>query len=310
MIDIENIATDGISDLLGRYTNTIDNALDFYFSKADSKYQRLFDSMRYSIFSGGKRIRPSLTMMFCKLFGGNETSAVPYASAVEIIHTYSLIHDDLPCMDDDDIRRGVPTNHRKFGETTALLSGDTLLTYAFEVCALNPHVSDKSIKRAVCALSSGAGAFGMAGGQMLDFIHSGIFEPEKSGSDISFEDIKYMHELKTGALIKTASLLGYYAACDDCDMNVINDIEIYSHNIGFAFQIKDDILDATGSDEFGKPPGSDVKNGKTTVLSFMDINEAKKLAERLTTEAIEVICKYPDSDELIALAVYLLKRKK
>lgn len=310
MMNIKNISVNEISEALSGYTNIIDEAFKQYFSETDIRYIQLFDSMRYSIFSGGKRIRPAITLMFSRLFGGTDEKAVPYACAVEMIHTYSLIHDDLPCMDNDDIRRGKPSNHKQFGEATALLSGDTLLTYAFEVCASNPYVSDKSIRNAVRALSSGAGAFGMTGGQMIDLMYSGTDEQVKAKKDFSFDDLEYMHRLKTGALIKTAALLGYYAACDDHDEKIINDITAYAYNIGLAFQIEDDILDVEGSDEFGKPAGSDEKNGKITVLSYMSIDEARKLAEKLTCEAVEAVSGYQGNDELSSLAVYLLTRKK
>ena len=295
-----------ISALLDKYAQMAHGEIEKRLAKTDARYEILFDSMKYSAMSGGKRIRPALTLMFADMFGGADShvKVLPYAAAVEMIHTYSLIHDDLPCMDNDDLRRGLPTNHVKFGEAAALLAGDTLLTYAFEVCASNDSVSDKSVRNAVTELSSGAGAFGMAGGQMIDLINSG---GEKL---IALDELKYLHKLKTGALIKAASLLGYYAVCDDAAPEVISDIASYAYNIGLAFQIKDDILDVEGSAEFGKPIGSDARNGKMTILSYMSIAEAKEAAEKLTLEAIETMSKYEGSEAVCALAVYLLERRK
>ena len=203
------------------------------------------------------------------------------------------------------MRRGKPTSHKVFGEAEALLAGDALLTYAFEVAAQNEYATDKSIRLATLALAKCAGFSGMAGGQMIDL---------SSGEHIkSFDELMNMHSLKTGALIRCAMLLGYFAACDSPDNEVIKDLEMYATNLGIAFQIRDDILDRISSNEaLGKPVGSDDKNGKSTSLSFMSVDEAQSLVEKMTKEAIasiEMYCKNR-SNSLIDLAEYMVGRKK
>ena len=269
----------------------------------------LVPSMAYSLLSGGKRIRPFMVIESYRLFAKefDIKKVLPFACALEMIHTYSLIHDDLPCMDNDDFRRGKPTNHKVYGEAVALLAGDTLLTYAFEVLSSNKFVSDKSIRFATLALSKCAGFSGMAGGQMIDL---------RSQSNIkSFEELKLMHSLKTGALIRCAMLLGYFAACDTPNEDTIKDIESYATDIGIAFQVRDDILDEiSDSQTLGKPVGSDIKNGKTTSLTFMSIEKAQEVVDSLTSKAIDTIEKYYDSHQkmcsLVELAKYMVGRDK
>lgn len=267
----------------------------------------LEEPMRYSLLSQGKRLRPFIVLETYKLFSSNSEinleKALPFACALEMIHTYSLIHDDLPCMDNDDYRRGRPTNHKVYGDANALLAGDSLLTYAFYLLASNSLVSDKCVRYAVNALSECSGFSGMAGGQMIDI----------NAKVNSFDDLKKMHELKTGALIKCAVLLGYFASCDTpCD-DVMADLTKFATNIGIAFQIRDDILDKIADEEtLGKPVGSDEKNNKMTSLSYMSIDEAQKNVDALTLEAISIIEKYSNSKEnsLSALAKYLVNREK
>ena len=291
-------------ELLQANCAVIEDKLKEYITDKDDN--GLGKVMAYSLLSGGKRIRPFITIEAFRLFSNDDIKKVlPFACALEMIHAYSLIHDDLPCMDNDDMRRGKPTSHIVFGEAEALLAGDTLLTYAFEVLGSNQYVSDKSIRLATVALSKCAGFSGMAGGQMID-LRSG----EKIGS---FEELKRMHSLKTGALIRCAMLLGYFAACDEPDSEVINDIESYAINLGIAFQIRDDILDKiANSDELGKPVGSDSKNGKSTSLSFMSIDTAQGYVDRFTGEAISIIEKYYNGTKrpLIDLAKYMVGRNK
>lgn len=289
------------SELILR-TNKVSDELKRYLTPEDIRYDRLYNAMRYSALAGGKRIRPFLTLSFCEMLGGTEEAAMPYACAIEMIHTYSLIHDDLPCMDNDDMRRGKPTSHKVFGETLALLAGDTLLTDAFCICASNPYVSATSAKNAVVYLSDAAGGRGMAGGQMIDTTSDGKIK--------SLSDLEHMYRLKTGALIAAASVLGVYAA-PDVTTTVVQDAEEYSYNIGLAFQIQDDILDVIGNaEEFGKPIGSDQKNRKMTMLSFMSLYDAQKKAATLTEQAIASIEKYDKNNTLVNLANYLVKRKK
>jgi len=281
----------------------ITQALETYLTSADVSCESLFAAMRYSALAPGKRIRPYLTVEFCRLFGGREEAAVPFACTVEMVHNYSLIHDDLPCMDNDDFRRGKPTNHKVYGETVALLAGDTLLTQAFGVCASNPYVSASAVRSAVKYLSYAAGGNGMAGGQMIDTAADGRLATR--------EALEHMYRLKTGALIAAAAVLGLYAAIDNPTEQMIADVERYSYCVGLAFQFEDDVLDVMAdADDFGRPTGSDTKNGKTTILSFLTIEEVKEQVEALTRAAEEAISKYPGSESLIELAHYLITRKK
>ncbi len=261
------------------------------------------DAVRYSLLSGGKRIRPFLTIEVSRMFGGNPEIAQRLGCAVEMIHTYSLIHDDLPCMDNDDLRRGKPTNHKVFGEATALLAGDALLTEAFSVLINEKIPADISLK-ALAALATGAGIHGMILGQMLDMAGE--------THDLPFEILLHMHKKKTGALIRTAAVLGCYAAgiLDPADSR-ISDISQYAEKIGLAFQIIDDRLDVLGNAEtLGKATGTDQTHHKTTFMRFMDEKEAFDFAERLTHEAVRSLESYPDAQILIDLAYFLLKRNK
>ncbi len=263
-------------------------------------------AMSYSLLSGGKRIRPFIAIESYKLFSKSDdlSPVMPFACALEMIHTYSLIHDDLPAMDNDDYRRGKLTNHKVFGEAKALLAGDSLLTYAFDVATENDFVSDKSICLAIKCLAKCAGYEGMAGGQMIDL--------DSVDNISSYEDLKRMHALKTGNLIKCACLLGYYAYCDNPDNKVEQDLTDFAICLGIAFQLRDDILDKISDKEtFGKPIGSDEKNRKITSLSFLSVEEVQKEVSFYTERAISYISKYcVDNDTLISFAKYLIDRKK
>lgn len=263
-------------------------------------------AMSYSLLSGGKRIRPFIVIETFKLFSKSDdlSPVMPFACALEMIHTYSLIHDDLPAMDNDDYRRGKLTNHKVFGEAKALLAGDSLLTYAFDVAAENDFVSDKSIRLAIKCLAKCAGYEGMAGGQMIDL--------DSSDNISSYEELKRMHALKTGNLIKCACLLGYYAYCDRPDKKVELDLTDFAISLGIAFQLRDDILDKISDKEtFGKPIGSDEKNSKITSLSFLSVEEVQKEVNFYTEKAISYISKYcADNGTLISFAKYLIDRKK
>ncbi len=274
-------------------SHLIESALDTYLSGAHEGIEAITEAQRYSVMSGGKRIRPYLTLSFSRLFGGRDDAAIPFACAVELIHSYSLIHDDLPCMDDDETRRGKPSCHVAFGEANALLTGDALLTRSFELCAENTLVSSDIRCNAVSFLSQSAGAFGMIGGQVLDLYG----ETHK----ISFETLLRLHSLKTGALIKAAVGLG----CMSAGINVSDprfcDAITYAENIGLTFQIIDDLLDAEEGSE---------KEEKTTFLTFMDKNAAFEYAKVLTDEAKNAISKYNGGELLAEFAEYLLYRKK
>ena len=286
---------------LNRNATIVENAMREIYSE-DPDIASLLDSERYSLFAGGKRIRPALTLEFCKLFGGEESAAIPFACAVEMIHTYSLIHDDLPCMDNDDLRRGKPTNHKVFGETIALLAGDSLLTGAFEVAASNVEAGADVSAMAVAYLASCAGRYGMIGGQVMDI------EGEKR--KLTLDELLKLHSLKTGALISAASVMGALAAGVRLDDKAMKDVITYAENIGLAFQIVDDILDCTGDEAtLGKRVGTDAEHEKNTFMSFYSLEEAQFYADRLTQDAIQAVRKYPESDTLCALAEWLAKRK-
>ena len=276
----------------------VEDALSAFFSR--HKDTELYKSMAYSTMCGGKRIRPFLVLEFCRMFGGTDATALPYACALEMIHTFSLIHDDLPCMDDDDLRRGKPTNHKVFGEATALLAGDALIFSAIEFALENSAVTAENRERAVRELVLAAGADGMCEGQMLDLAGE--------GKKLSFAELLSLHAHKTGALLRVAAKLGAIAA--GADEEAVRAADTYGAGIGLAFQIIDDILDRYGSaEELGKPTGSDAKNEKTTFLSFMDAEEAKQYAASVTEEACKAIRGYAGSDTLCELAEYLLLRK-
>lgn len=295
--------TDEILELIMHRDATMtEDALRKYYSE-DEDLKVLLDSERYSLFAGGKRIRPLLTLEFCRMLGGEDVAALPFACAVEMIHTYSLIHDDLPCMDDDEMRRGKPTNHKVFGESTALLAGDALLTGAFEAAAANTEVGAETAVKAVAYLANCAGRYGMVGGQIMDL--------EGEHKTLTLDELLKLHSLKTGALISAASVLGALAAGVGFSDPCMADVVTYAENIGLAFQIVDDILDATGdSAELGKNVGMDAERNKNTFLSFYSVEEAQFYADRLTNEAIATIRKYPNSETLEAVARWLSTRKK
>lgn len=253
----------------------------------------LLDAERYSVMSGGKRVRPFLTLEFCHLFGGRAESALPFAMAVEVIHSSSLIHDDLPCMDDDDMRRGKPSCHIAFGEANALLAGDSLLLYAFELCAENNEVDPKTALEAISVLSRSTGNLGMVGGQVIDLYGD--------THTLDFDTLIKLHSMKTGALIGAAVKMGCLAAGIAPDSKEYADAALYAKNIGLTFQIIDDILDARAGEESPQ---------KTTFLTFMCEHDAFEYSKDLTDKAIEAIKKYKGSEILIAFAEYLLNRDK
>lgn len=287
-------------DKLNEYTEKINNALIDFLPEAVDGQQEVVRAMRYSIENGGKRVRPILVLEFCKACGGDVEFAMPFACAVEFIHTYSLIHDDLPCMDDDDLRRGKPSCHKKFGEATALLAGDALLTHAFE-CVASADLDDEKIASAVLLLSQNAGVGGMLGGQVLDLKY-------ESG-DPSVHDLVTVHKLKTGALISAACLLGCIAA--GADSEKLAAASNYAYNLGIAFQIKDDLLDVIGDESImGKPVGSDEENEKTTYVSMVGIDKAELDVENLTYRAVKYLDEFEDNEFLVALSDYLISREK
>lgn len=254
------------------YLDEINSALKEYMPAADDVVSQ---AMRYSVENGGKRIRPALLLEFCRVCGGDYKKAVPFACALEMIHTYSLIHDDLPCMDNDDFRRGKPSCHIAFGEEYALLAGDALLTLAFET-AMKSNLSAEITVKAAKELAKAAGVMGMVGGQVLDL--------QNEGKKVGIPDLQKTDELKTGELIRAACVLG--CVCAGADDKKIAAAEKYAHDIGIAFQIVDDILDVTSDEEtLGKPIGSDEENQKSTYVSLLGIEKSRKTAEELTLNA-------------------------
>ena len=278
-----------------------ETALESYGKEADADLQVLFDAEAYSLLGGGKRIRPFLVNEICHALGGEESKSMPFACALEMIHTYSLIHDDLPCMDDDDMRRGKPTNHKKFGYANALLAGDALLTKAFWVAASNPCADDSSRAEAVRLIATAAGECGMIGGQIIDL----------SGEQrqLSFETLLRLHEKKTGALMVCAAQLGALAAGYAPDTRESLAAVEYAKGIGLAFQVIDDILDVCGNEaELGKTVGTDATHHKTTFLTYFDVKGAREYAATLTAKAQGAIADWSDADTLTDLAEYLLNR--
>lgn len=263
----------------------------------------IYEAERYSLLAGGKRVRAALVLESCKMLGGKTEAALPFASAVEMVHTYSLIHDDLPCMDNDDLRRGKPTNHKVYGEAIATLAGDGLLTDAFSICAMNPHVTGDCAAASVAILSGAAGSYGMIKGQVIDLIGETKTLTEK--------ELVELHMGKTGAMICASVQLGCLAAGYAPNHEMTEKLTAFAQRIGLVFQIIDDILDVTSTDEeLGKNIGSDKESNKTTFLSFFTVDEAREYANRLTDEAIRSISDIEGSERLVALAGYLCDRKK
>ena len=281
----------------------IESVLDSKYSDENEIIGGLEAAQRYSLLRGGKRIRPCICIETCRMFGGNVETALPFATAVEMIHNYSLIHDDLPCMDDDDLRRGKPTTHKVYGEAVAVLAGDGLLTDAFLECAMNPYVSGDCAAAAVSLLSAAAGSRGMIRGQAIDMYG------EKN--ELTVEQLIELHVGKTGALICASAQLGCLAAGITPDDSRMQDITEFATQIGLAFQIIDDVLDITSSPEtLGKPTGSDEKQNKTTFMSFFTVEQALAYAGQCTTSAISVLEKYENCERLAEISRFLCARDK
>lgn len=280
----------------------IEDALESFLPSGDCLEKNVVDAMRYSLMAGGKRVRPRLVIEFARLNGEKDEEVLPLACAVEMIHTYSLIHDDLPCMDDDDTRRGKPSNHKVFGEAVALLAGDALLTLAFKT-VFSGFNSKNACRRAKCAelLAEFAGATGMIGGQIIDL--------ESEGKAPQRERLEIMDKKKTGCLIKAACLLGCVGA-GIFDEEKLNAAESYGESIGLAFQIVDDILDVTSTtQQLGKPVGSDLQQDKATYVSLLGVDECKRLADELTDKALSSLDAFDgDSTALKELALSLANR--
>lgn len=278
----------------------IDNYLDSSLPIKDNPQTEIYEAMRYSLFAGGKRLRPILMWEVAKIFGGDWDTVKDFAAAIEMIHTYSLIHDDLPAMDNDDMRRGMPTNHIRFGEDIAILAGDGLLNRAFEIAADAKNISSEAKVKAISILANSSGTEGMIGGQVVDL--------KSEGKEISIEDLKYIHSLKTGALIRSACKIG--AVLADATSEEIAAIDNFALNLGIAFQIRDDILDVTGTEDMlGKPIGSDAESHKNTYVSLCGLEKSGEMVLTFSDSAKKALDSFGDKkDFLCRLTDYLTDR--
>ncbi len=292
-----------VNEQLNEYAQMTEEALGKYIPSADCPQKSVIEAARYSLNAGGKRLRPALVMEFCRICGGKPETALPVACAIEMMHTFSLIHDDLPCMDDDDLRRGKPSCHKAFGEATALLAGDALAIMPFEIIAkagaekiIEPVYALKIIQ----LLAQLAGFVGMIGGQTLDL--------EYENKQPSVSEILEMYRMKTGALLEFCCKAGCIAANWGVQEKLIP-AGNFGQRLGLAFQITDDILDITADEKtLGKPIGSDKENGKYTYVSAVGIDKAREYVKQLTAEAKEFLTEFSDTEFLNELADILAER--
>ncbi|CEN94305.1 MAG: polyprenyl synthetase family protein [Paeniclostridium sp.] len=283
--------------------NKIEQILNEYMPKEEGYQKKIFESMNYSLKAGGKRLRPILTLEACKIVGGEEEEAIAFAVAIEMIHTYSLIHDDLPALDNDDLRRGRKTNHKVYGEAMAILAGDGLLNYAYEIMlkeSIGKNDPEKYLK-AINEIAKSAGIYGMIGGQVVDI--------ESEGKKIDMDKLDFIHMNKTAAIIIGCMRAG--AIIGNATDKQLEDITKYAKNIGLSFQIVDDILDIVGDEaKLGKNVGSDIDNEKSTYPSLIGLEKSKEVANQLIKEAkasINQISK--DNAFLNGLAEYIVDRE-
>lgn len=294
------VFSENVKKRLDELSETIQNKLAKIKDTFPSNYNQneIVEAMWYSLMAGGKRIRPVLTLEFCHACGDDMSNALSAACALEMIHTFSLIHDDLPCMDNDDMRRGKPSCHKAYGEAMALLAGDALLNFAYELIANDESISCETKIKLISDLAKSVGINGMIGGQVIDTTYSGELD-EKA--------VLYMYSLKTGALLKTACKMGCIAAQTDDEK--IRLAESYAEKLGLAFQIIDDILDISGDEKLlGKPIGSDAECGKVTYASLNGIEKSRDYAHKLTDEAMEILDEFENNEFLKELTQYLLNR--
>lgn len=278
----------------------VDNSLLSYLPDAKDGQYQVAEAMKYSLVNGGKRIRPVLALEFARACGGTRNECLPLACALEYVHTYSLIHDDLPCMDNDDLRRGKPSCHKQFDEATALLAGDALLTHAFEIIS-EAELSDDKKVMAVSLLAQNSGVSGMIGGQVIDL----LFE---QGSP-NLKELLTVYKLKTGALISAACLLGCISA--GADSSQMAAASKFAYSLGIAFQIQDDILDITGDEKkLGKPVGSDATNSKKTYATIAGLTKAQQDVKKLTDNAVSQLDAFEDAEFIKLLALKLVNRDR
>lgn len=287
---------------LAENASAVEKSLLQLLPDGDELEARVYEAMRYAVMVGGKRLRPFLVMSTANLFDVRKDCAMRAAAAIEMVHTYSLVHDDLPAMDDDDMRRGQPSTHRKFDEATAILAGDALLTMAFEVLADADTHSDANVRcKLVSTLAKAAGAEGMVGGQMIDL--------EAENSDLDNAGITRLQQLKTGRLILWSCEAGAILGKAERESQIA--LAAYAHDIGLAFQITDDILDIEGDEaELGKTVGKDLEQGKATFVSLLGMDQAKARAAMLSEQAIEHLARFDNRAEpLRAVARFIVDRK-
>jgi geranylgeranyl diphosphate synthase type II len=289
------------------HAEEINRIIERYLPAEEGYQKTVFEAMNYSIRAGGKRIRPMLMQETFRMFGGTSPAVEPFMAAMEMIHTYSLVHDDLPAMDNDEYRRGKKTTHAVYGEAMGILTGDALLNYAFEtaVSAFETEPDNPNIGKALVILAGKAGVYGMVGGQVVDV------EAEKRGETaISREKLDFIYRLKTGALIEASMKIG--AVLAGASEKEACAVEQVAAKIGLAFQIQDDILDVTGSlEELGKPIGSDEKNEKSTYVTLEGLEKSKADVERISGEAEEILHNLHREDAfLCGLIQYLVRRRK
>lgn len=286
--------------MLDNYNDAINTRLDEILKPYNAEYSKLLDAVYYSACAGGKRIRPKIMLEFMRVCGGNTNYALNFACALEMIHTYSLVHDDLPCMDNDDIRRGRPSCHKAFDEATALLAGDALLTDAFSVALKTENISYENVLKSALVLAECAGSKGMIGGQVIDLKY------ENKTAPISV--VKELYRLKTGALLVAAAKIGCILA--GADDNKIKAAADFAENIGLAFQIRDDILDIVGNEvELGKPIGSDAYEKKSTYVTLVGLEKAQDDVVDITNKALMSLDAFDgDTSSLKQLALELIKR--
>ena len=280
----------------------IEKLLKEYMPEEKGYQKTIFEAMNYSLKAGGKRLRPILTLEACRIVGGNEEDAIPFAIAIEMIHTYSLIHDDLPALDNDDLRRGRPTNHKVYGDAMAILAGDGLLNYAFEIMLKSSIGKENPAKylNAINEIAKSSGVYGMIGGQVVDI--------ESEDKKIEMEKLDFIHLNKTAAIIVGCMRAG--AIIGDATEKQLENITKYAANIGLSFQIADDILDITGDEsKLGKKVGSDIDNNKSTYPSLIGLEKSKEIANDLINEAKTRISNIKgDTEFLNDLAEYIVAR--
>lgn len=283
---------------------TIEEILKKYLPEQEGHQKVIMDAMEYSVMAGGKRLRPMLMQETYKLFGGEGELIEPFMAALEMIHTYSLVHDDLPAMDDDDYRRGRKTTHVVYGEAMGILAGDALLNFAFETAAKTfTMFPEKSLEigKALQVLAGKAGIYGMIGGQVVDV--------ESAGCNLSKEKLDFIYELKTSALIESSMMIGaILAGAKEEDIKAVEKI---AKNVGIAFQIQDDILDVTSTvEELGKPIHSDEKNEKTTYVTLVGLEKAKEYVEKISMEAVELLAGFDTKDSFLEELLKALIHRK